>query len=70
MELGDSLYGFRTVINLISNTATSKGLKIVCIEDKNKYELGTVVTDKELAAINMKRDSFHGDWNYTILPIK
>ena len=49
---GRPLISIETVINLISNTITSKGLKIVCVEDKNKYELGTVVTDKELAAIN------------------
>jgi transposase len=67
---GRPLISIKTVINLISNTTTSKGLKIVCVEDKNKYELGTAVTDEELAAINMKRDSFHGEWNYTIFPIK
>jgi hypothetical protein len=38
------------------------------VEDKNKYELGTKVTDEELAKLNIKRDVFHGDWNYTISP--
>jgi hypothetical protein len=54
--------------SVISNTVTTKGLKIVCVEDKNKYELGTKITDEELAAFNITRDSFHGDRNYTISP--
>jgi hypothetical protein len=24
--------------------------------------------DKELAAVQLKRDKFHGEWNYTITP--
>jgi hypothetical protein len=47
---GRPLISVETVIELISNTVTSKGLKIVCVEDKNKYELGTKITDEELAA--------------------
>jgi hypothetical protein len=26
------------------------------------------VSDAQLAAINISRHAFHGDWNYTILP--
>jgi hypothetical protein len=26
------------------------------------------VTDEELAALNLKRAAFHGEWNYTISP--
>lgn len=40
------------------------------MKDDNKYELGTKVTDEELATVNIVRDSFHGDWNYSILPKK
>jgi hypothetical protein len=65
---GRPLISIETVIELISNTTTSKGLKIVCVEDSDKYELGTKVTDEELATINITRDIFHGDWNYLISP--
>jgi hypothetical protein len=68
--IGKPLISVETVIQLISSTTTSKGLKIVCIEDKNKYDLGIVVTDEEIAAINIIRDDFHGDWNYVIQPKK
>jgi hypothetical protein len=27
------------------------------------------VTDKELSAINLSREAFHGDWNYSIQPV-
>ena len=65
---GQPLISIEAVVHLISSTTTSKGLKIVCVEDRNKYELGSVVTDEELAAINIVRDDFHGDWNYAVLP--
>jgi len=65
---GRPLISIKTVIELIENTTTSKGLKIVCVKDSSKYELGTKVSDEELTKINITRDSFHGDWNYMISP--
>jgi hypothetical protein len=56
------------VIELISNTATSKGPQIICVEDGNRYELGTKVIDEELTELNITGDSFHGDWNYAFSP--
>jgi transposase len=67
---GTPLISIETVIQLISSTTTSNGLKIVCIKDDSTYELGTKVTDEEIAEINIVRDSFHGDWNYKILSSK
>jgi transposase len=67
---GRPLISIETVVSLISNTTSSKGLKIICMEDRNDYALGTVVTDEELAAINIQKDEFHGDWNYSIAPRK
>ncbi|MEA2234204.1 MAG: hypothetical protein QOD83_4020, partial [Solirubrobacteraceae bacterium] len=32
------------------------------------YPQGIDVTDQELAAVNLHRDDFHGEWNYTIKP--
>jgi Rhodopirellula transposase DDE domain len=36
--------------------------------DKNQYPSGIKVTDEELAAIALKPDKFHGEWNYSIRP--
>lgn len=65
---GKPLVSVEVIVHLIASTTTSKGLKIVCIEDKTHYELGAVVTDEEFAAINIVREKFHGNWNYAILP--
>jgi hypothetical protein len=32
------------------------------------YPSGIVVSDAEIAALNIKRAEFHGEWNYTISP--
>jgi transposase len=67
---GRPLISIETIISLINNATSSNGLKIICVEDRNDYTLGTVVTDEELAAVNIQKDKFHGDWNYSIAPIK
>ena len=67
---GKPLISVEAVIHLISSTTTSKGLKITCIKDDRNYELGTVVTDEEFAAINIRKEETLGTWNYSILPTK
>jgi DDE family transposase len=56
------------VVSLMGNTTTTTGLHIEAELDSNSYETGIEVSDEELAAIHMKKDKFHGDWNYTITP--
>ncbi len=53
---------------LISATTTKTGLKVVCELDDKLYPKGVVVSDEELAAVNIVRADFHGEWNYTIKP--
>ena len=65
---GRPLTSYEVAVNLIASTTTSKGLKVKCELDENKYEIGKKVSDKEFDKINIIRDEFHGDWNYTILP--
>ena len=65
---GKPLTSFQVVVNLIANTRTEKGLTVKCELDKGTYEKGIVVTDEELSRVNIKRDSFHGERNYTISP--
>jgi len=47
---------------------TRSGLRVRCEIDRNTYEKGIKVRDEELAAVNLKRDAFHGEWNYAIAP--
>jgi len=56
------------VVNSIANTTTKTGLTIKAKLDKHSYETGIKISNEELAAVNMRRDKFHGDWNYTIRP--
>jgi hypothetical protein len=65
---GQPLRDYETIVNLISRTTTAKGLQVTCRLDRRKYPIGKVVTDDEFAKVNLQRNSFHGDWNYTIRP--
>ena len=60
-----SLY---VVIALIANTTTKKGLSIRCELDPNLYAKGIKVSDAEIATLNITRDKFHPEWNYSIAP--
>jgi DDE family transposase len=53
--------------NLIGSTRTRTGLRIQAELDTSSYETGVKVTNKELEAVRLKKDNFHGEWNYTIL---
>ncbi len=46
------------------------GLEIHSELDEGEYQTAIKVTNAELAAVRLKRDAFHGKWNYTILPRK
>jgi Rhodopirellula transposase DDE domain len=65
---GKPLRSFRTIIQLIAATTTDTGLKVRAELDENKYPKGVKISDAQFAAVNLRRHSFHGDWNYTISP--
>lgn len=65
---GKPLLSYKIIVNLIASTKTKKGLDVVCELNENKYEIGIVISDQELNSINLVRDNFHGEWNYTISP--
>ena len=65
---GKPLTSYEVVVNLIGSTTTTKGLKVKSELDTNRYEKGIKISDKDFKEINIHRDSFHGEWNYTILP--
>jgi hypothetical protein len=65
---GRPLTSYQVVVNLISNTSTSKGLTVKAVLDTNFYKPGIKITDKEMETVKMQKDNFHGEWNYTIQP--
>ena len=67
---GRPLRSYETVVNLIGNTTNRGGLVVRAWLDRRKYPTGRKVSAKELRALNIERDDFHGDWNYVIRPRK
>src|ERR1700741_2776003 len=65
---GKPLLSYRTIVQLIAATTTDGGLKVRAELDEKKYPKGVKVSDLQMAAVNLTRHSFHGDWNYTISP--
>jgi transposase len=64
---GQPLISHQVIISLITATTTSTGLEVHARLDENDY-LKIEVTDTQLAAVNLTRHSFHGEWNYSINP--
>ena len=65
---GRPLVSHEVVVNLIAATTTETGLKVACELDRNSYPSGIKVSKEEMAGIRLRKDKFHGEWNYTILP--
>jgi transposase len=65
---GRPLISYQTIVQLIAATTTETGLKVQCEIDANTYPKGVKVEDDEMAALNIRRHDFHGEWNYTITP--
>lgn len=65
---GEPLRDYDTIVHLIADTTTAKGLAVQCRLDRRKYTVGRKVTPQEMASINIKPSRFHGEWNYVIHP--
>ena len=62
------LVSYRVIVDLIGATTTDTGLTVRCELDSADYPKGIVVSDQEMDALNISRDAFHGEWNYTLQP--
>jgi hypothetical protein len=49
-------------------TTTKTGLKVECVLDERTYEKGIKVSDAEMDALDIRGDTFHPEWNYTVHP--
>ena len=65
---GVPLETHETVVKLISSTKTAEGLEVHCWLDRQDYQTGRKVRDEELQAVRLKKNLFHGEWNYEIMP--
>jgi len=65
---GKPLISHAVIVKLIAATRTRTGLKVRAKLDTNSYPGGIKVSQAEMENVRIRPDSFHGDWNYTILP--
>lgn len=65
---GRPLVDLETVVQLIGATRTSAGLRVKAKLDLNTYDTGIEVTKAEWGELHVIEESFHGDWNYTLVP--
>jgi hypothetical protein len=67
---GKPLRSFQAIVSLIAATTTATGLKVHAELNTETYPAGIKVSDQDLAKVHLRRDKFHGDWNYEIRPRK
>src|SRR5512142_2768295 len=65
---GRPLVSREVVVNLIGHTTTQTGLAIRSELDEGNYPTGRKVSDEQMEGLSIKRDKFHGEGNYSILP--
>src|ERR1700674_968466 len=65
---GKPLISHQVIVNLIAATTTRTGLHVQSQLDTGKYPKGIKVGKQEFAAIQLRPDTFHGEWNYVIAP--
>jgi len=66
---GEPLTDYETIVRLIANTTTATGLQVTCRLDRRKYAVGRKISDEEMKRVKIVKDKFHGEWNYTLLPV-
>jgi hypothetical protein len=66
---GQPLVSQEVIVNLIAARTTRTDLRVPSQLDTRTYPKGINVGKPEFAAIELRRDAFHGEWNYTIMPV-
>jgi transposase len=65
---GKPLISHEVIVNLIAATTTRTGLRVQSALDTNTYAGGIKISKQQMEELNIRRDEFHGEWNYTIIP--
>lgn len=65
---GRPLTTLEVIVNLIAATKTTTGLYVQSEIDETEYQTGLKVDDEDLANMKIKREKFHGEWNYVFYP--
>ena len=67
---GQPLVSLALIVSLIASTRTATGLRVRSELDSGSYADKQTVSDEQMQHINIERHAFHGDWNYTIHPVR
>jgi hypothetical protein len=65
---GEPLKDYEIVVKLISSTKTATEVAVSCVMDDSEYKTGVKLAKEQISSINLVKEQFHGEWNYTILP--
>jgi transposase len=65
---GRPLTTLEVIVSLIAGTTTTTGLYVQSEVDETTYQTGLKIDDEDLANMNIKREKFHGEWNYIFSP--
>jgi len=65
---GKPLMSHTVLIELITHTTTTSGLRVEAELDPGHYPTGVRISPEQFAAVNLVPADFHGVWNYTICP--
>lgn len=65
---GKPLRSLDEMVERISHTKNKRGLKVTCRMDLAKYQRGIRIFDNRMAGLNLVRQEFHGEWNYSMYP--
>ena len=65
---GRALVSHEVVVNVIGGTTAKGGLAIGSELDATDYPTGREVMDEPMGRLSIRRDAFHGEWNYSLLP--
>jgi transposase len=69
---GRPLTSHDVIINTIGAVRTATGLSVTAVLDQTDYPTGTEISDQQMHELEQRalaRHEFHGDWNYTLLPV-
>jgi hypothetical protein len=65
---GEPLVSFETVVNMISATRTSQGLRVKAVLDRGRYETGVKITDEQMNELKLRPHQQNPEWNYSLIP--
>ena len=65
---GKPLVSLAAIVSLIAATRSRTGLRVRSEIDKGQYPDRVVITNDQMAQLNVEPHAFHGEWNYTVRP--